>query len=188
MISGFLTLLLLTTYASAEAPGSLDELVAQIALEAGQNRLHFTEQRESELLEEPMTVRGRLWRDERGRLIRETEAPRQEIQILGERVLTIRRPGQHDRQFSLGRAPELAVLRQALTALLDGNPESLREHFRTQLERDGEAWRLRLDPRDQDLAESVSALELDGQGAIITRMVLELADGKRIVTEIQPPS
>lgn len=188
MISGFLILLLLTTSASAEAPDSLDELVGQIAGEADHGRLAFTERRESELLEEPLTVRGQLWRDERGRLVRETEAPRRETQILGERVLTIRRPGQQDRNFSLGRAPELAVLRQALSALLDGDADALREHFRIQLERDGQAWQLRLDPRDPSLAESVSALELTGCCSNIERMVLELADGKRIVTDIQPPS
>lgn len=184
MISGLLTLILLATTPGADTPADLDELLAQLAPDSGQATLHFTERRDSPLLEQPLTVTGRLWRNERGELVRETVEPRRETQKLSASMIVIERPGRSSRNFSLDHAPELAVLRHALVALLAGDAEALRETFDHELTGEGETWQLALRPRDETLAERVDTLTLTGEGDQLQRFVLALADGERITTEL----
>jgi hypothetical protein len=184
MISGLLTLLLLATATPPEAGAGLEALVTALAPESAQGELHFIERRESPLLEEPLTVSGQLWRDEEGRLVRQTVEPTRETQTLSAGMVVIERPGRSPRNFSLGHAPELAVLYRALTALLAGDAQALREHFEHELSRDGEAWQLRLRPRDDALADRVDALSLSGRDNRLERFTLSLVDGETVVTEL----
>lgn len=184
MISGLLTLLLIATSASAEPPAGLDDLVSTLAEHHSSEPLQFREIRESALLAEPVVVSGQLWRDRHGRLIRHTVEPREETYRLGSGMVVIEQPGRTPRNFSLRRAPELAVLYRGLTALLAGDVAGLREHFEPTLEQAGESWQLRLVPRESTLVEQVESLTLSGRGSQFERSVMTLADGQTITTEI----
>jgi len=186
MISGLLTLLLLIAPTATEAPDDLDQLLA--GLEPGadaQHRLRFTETRDSELTDNPLVVTGTLWRDEQGRLVRQTRAPRQAVQRLGERMVVVERPNRSTRRFRLERAPELAVIRHALMALLAGDANALRQHFDYELNHSEGGWRLVLTPRERALAKKVDSLSLSGHAGRIERFELSLADGTRIATELE---
>ena len=185
MISGLLTLLLIATTTGSE-PAGFDALVAELAPESGRAELHFRERRDSALLEEPLTVTGTLWRNERGDLVRQTNEPRRETQKLTGEMIIIERPGRSPRNYSLSHAPELEVLYRALTALLAGDAEALKRHFETGLERDESGWTISLAPRSDVLAERVEHLELRGAGEQLEAFVLSLADGKTITTELRP--
>lgn len=184
MTSGLLTLILLIATASAEAGGTLDELVAAVAPEGDRAELGFREVRHSPLLAEPLVVTGRMWRNHRGQLVRETVEPRRATYTLTSSMIVIERPGRTPRNHSLAHVPELAVLYHGLSALLGGDADALREHFEHELTRDETGWRLRLRPRDEALAESVTALSLSGQADRIQRFELALADGETIETEL----
>lgn len=187
MTSGLLTLILLAATPTPEAAGGLDELVAALAPESdGRAELHFTEERASDLLDEPLVVEGRLWRNERGQLVRETTEPRRETQKLSASMVVIERPGRSPRNFSISHAPELAVLHQALTTLLAGDAEGLRKHFEHELVRGDSGWRLRLKPRDPELAERVESLSLAGSGEELQRLELSLTDGETVITRLSP--
>lgn len=184
MISGLLTLILLVATASAEADGRLDELVAAVAPDGDRAELDFREVRHSPLLSEPLVVTGRIWRDNRGHLVRETVEPRRATYTLTSSMIVIERPGRAPRNHSLAHAPELAVLYHGLSALLGGDADALRERFEHELTRDESGWRLQLRPRDGQLAESVSVLSLSGEGDQIQRFELALAEGETIETEL----
>ncbi|WP_376692907.1 LolA-related protein [Wenzhouxiangella sp. EGI_FJ10409] len=184
MTSGLLTLILLLATASAEAGESLDELVAAVAPEGDRAELDFRETRQSPLLSEPLVVTGRMWRNRRGQLVRETVEPRQATYTLTSSMIVIERPGQSPRNHSLAHVPELAVLYHGLSALLGGDADALRERFEHELRHEETGWRLLLRPRDESLAERVTALSLSGEADRLQRFELELADGETIETEL----
>lgn len=128
---------------------------------------------------------GTLWRDEQGRLVRQTTEPEQAIQRLGERMVVVERPNRSTRRFSLKRAPELAVIRHALMALLTGDADALRQHFEHRLIDSEDGWRLVLKPRGKDVAEKVDSLSLSGRAGEIRRFELSLANGEVITTELE---
>lgn len=186
MRTGLLTTLtLIVTAATADGPGDLEQLLATLSPDSGRAELHFTEQRDSSLLEEPLVVTGKLWRNDRGQLVRQTIEPRRETQKLSAGMVVIERPGQSPRNFSLSHAPELAVLHHALTALLAGDADALREHFEHELTRNDEGWQLTLRPRDEKLAERVETLCLSGAEGELERFVLALVDGERVTTRLE---
>ncbi len=170
--------------ASDNAP-DLPELLSHLA-ETGNESMRFEETRPSSLLAEPVTVTGTLQRDG-DRLIRETSTPRRETQTLTASHVEIRRPGGFRQRFSLSRAPELAALRQALLALLDGNLDQLDQHFKHALAWEEQAWTLELTPRGPDTAERVHKLTLAGQEYRLESMTLELTDGDQIQTRFLRP-
>ncbi|NBB93680.1 MAG: hypothetical protein GVY32_10985 [Gammaproteobacteria bacterium] len=184
MISGLLTLILIAAAPVAEAPGDLDALVTAIAPGDGDARLHFSEQRDSPLLREPLVVTGELWRDRQGRLVRQTDSPREETHTLGAGMIVIDQPGRSPRNYSLDHVPELEVLYHGLTALLAGDTEALRRHFEHRLTSDEEGWRLVLQPRDERLSAEVETLALSGRGDVLERFELSLDSGETITTEL----
>ncbi|MFU8830697.1 MAG: LolA-related protein [Wenzhouxiangella sp.] len=159
----------------------LHALIAQLAIPAEQE-LSFTETRQSGLLTAPLEVRGLLHRDVNGRLIRETHAPRRETQILAADYVEIRNERGHRQRFSLHRAPELGALRQALNAILEGDPETLLEHFHSELNDHGDRWTLSLQPRAEGLSSRVVSLELEGSGHLLQGLQMTLDDGEVIQT------
>lgn len=185
MTSGILIILLgLATSPTSAAEPDLAEWLDAIA---GQSpaELVFVETRESGLLNEPLETRGLLSRDG-DRLIRQTEGPRGETQILADGHVELRRDGGYRQRFSLHRAPELAALREALLAILEGDIDRLQSHFEVELSIDADdAWSLSLHPRDHQLKERVSALELTGQGPLIEQMEMHLSDGDLVVTRFE---
>jgi hypothetical protein len=188
MISGILAgWLLLNVTQAADSP-DLDALLAGLAA-ADTSELAFREKRTSELLEQPLVVSGTLHHDGDGRLVRRTTEPSTETQILSERHIEIRKPDGFRNRFSLRRAPELAVLRSALLALLNGDRDALEKEFRLALEttedRPGQ-WQLRLEPRQQSEDMPVEHLLIHGCRDRIDRFVLRLTDGETIDTEIEP--
>lgn len=185
MISGILIALLML--AASPAPAADGPLAEWLALLAEQSplELQFVETRESGLLSEGLTVTGRLGR-EQGRLIRYSESPRIETHILAESFVEIRNEQGHRQRFSIRRAPELAALREALLAILDGDIERLEAHFEADLRQaDQQHWELSLTPRQDQVTERVSSLELTGQAGQIDQLKMTLTDGEHILTRFE---
>lgn len=182
MISGILISLLLLGHAhegELDLAGLLDALAAEPVAEVG-----FTEFRRSELLVDDLEVSGTLRRDKRGRLVREIHAPEAETQILSASHVEVHRADGRQRRFRLQRAPELEVLYHALNGIFSADAAALSEHFDTTIEGDLAAWRLVLQPRADQLAESVQRLTVCGSDARILQFSLHLADGEITRTRI----
>lgn len=186
MISGILAGLLMLASSASAADADWPALVERLAA-AGDGKLAFVETRRSELLDEPLEVRGTLARRDDGTLVRRIHRPSTETQILTPQHIEIRRDDGFRHRYSLRRAPELAVLRNALDHLLAGRAEALGEAFAVRMHSgDDGAWRLELSPRPPELAETVEGLVLAGSNDRLESLELILADGERIRTEILP--
>ncbi len=168
------------------APAGLDDLLSGLE-GSGTREMAFEETRDADLLEEPMTLRGRVVFEPPDGLERHVESPYREAQIIrGERVRLYRNDRPAGR-FSLDRAPELVVLRSALTGLLGGDREALESSFRVEFESDDpDQWSLELFPADSDLAGEVEAIRLTGSSGKIETMTLTTAEGEVIETRLEP--
>lgn len=188
MISGILIgLLVLASGASADEPElTLENHLSRLA-EQAEREVAFREVRRSEMIEGEIVLRGVFRREPGDRLVRETLEPFNETYRLTATHVEITKPSGARQRFRLERAPELAVLRHALSAVLDGDAAALREHFAVELDacRD-DRWRMRLAPLDESLSGKVESLELAGRGAGIGQMILRLSEGEVFHTEIDP--
>lgn len=150
--------------------------------------LAFEEVRGSELLTEPVVVSGTLRRAGDGRLIREIQRPRRETHTLYEDRVEITRPNGYYRSFNLKKAPELQALRYALSAILTGQIEQLREQFELTWSQQGGDWQIRMSPLGKDIAEALEALVLRGCGDQIEAIELQLSDSEIIRMDIHAPA
>jgi len=168
---------------TVSAASDLDQLLSDLAA-SREASLAFTETRHSDLLDEPIEVSGTLHHGGDGRLVRNTTSPRETTQTLTENHVEIRRPDGYRQRFSLDRAPELRVLRQALLALLDGDRTALESHFELAFEASDAAenagWTLRLIPVGEAQAEEVVDLELRGEDARLVSLAVHLSDGEAL--------
>lgn len=176
--------MLVASLAAPVQAGDLEALAGALAERAGEP-LEFREQRPSELLAEPLELRGRLLFTPPDRFEKIIESPYRESQLITQGRVWLDREGRRTRSFSLARAPELAALMNGLARLLSGDVAGLEEHFRTTLEHAGEDWRLELVPRDEELARTVDHILLHGRADTLSRIETVLPDGETIRTEIQ---
>ena len=88
----------------------------------------FLELRESDLLDEPMRIRGEYRRPDEDTLVRQVTAPYVETTTLKDGRATIEREGRSPRSFSMSRAPELEGLQASFGALLAGDHAALEQH------------------------------------------------------------
>lgn len=178
--------MLISGASAAETGATLESHLTRLA-EQAEREVAFREVRRSEMIEGEIVVRGVFRREPGDRLVRETLEPFHETYRLTATHVDITKPSGARQRFGLERAPELAVLRHALSAVLDGDAEALREHFTVEFDPpcDG-PWRIRLVPDDESLSGKVESLELAGRDAGIDEMILRLTEGEVFHTEINP--
>lgn len=170
--------------AAAVQAGDLETLVGALSERAGEP-LEFREQRQSELLAEPLELRGRLLFTPPDRFEKIIESPYRESQLITQGRVWLDREGRRTRSFSLARAPELAALMDALGKLLSGDATGLKGNFETRLERSGPDWQLELVPRDEALSSRVDRIRLHGREGILTQIETVLPGGETVLTEIR---
>ena len=163
----------------------LKALLERLDIDADR-RIGFVETRQSDLLDESLEVHGILYRDN-DRLIRKTTEPREQTHALSERHVEIHTAPDRRRRFSLNRAPELRVLRQALLAILERDHGALEKHFSYAMDvADDDHWTLALIPKDPATAERVERFEILGVDRDIQGMRMRLDDGEVIETRFKP--
>jgi len=142
-------LLLATASAQADpATGdALDALFAALARPTPTSTA-FVEQRESDLLDTPLLLRGTLERPSDGVLVRVVDSPYRERTTIDAERVTLEREGRSKRRFSLRRAPELAALLSGFQALLDGDRHALDPHYTIALSARDDGWTLQIEPRE----------------------------------------
>jgi hypothetical protein len=129
--------------------------------------LNFEETRNSGLLSEPITVRGRLIYDAAtGQLTKQVDTPRPARLSVTETHLVAQVGDGPRRRLPLDRRPDLAGLLVAVRALLAGDVAAVENRFDTTLASDEDTgeWVLALQPRDPNLAEDLRRVEVMGLG------------------------
>lgn len=171
---------------------TLDALMARLA-EAGPVVARYTEQRDSPLLAEPVTLQGRIRIDPAGTFVKTTEGDDPSTLRMAGDTVTMTRGGE-SREMRVSKFPAMALLAEGLFALARGDGAALRERFETDLSGGAEDWRLALRPRmklnmdDPSDTEptGLARLVVDGGGARFQRMVLEQSGGQRTVMTFRP--
>lgn len=175
----FLGILLQTTLASADALSNRLESFSILH----ESKATFVETWSADYLDEPLVSNGELTYKRPGQLFKIIINPnRIEQQIDGNQLLVI-----HDgvtRSIQLSEQPVLAAGIHALQAVLDGDEESLHQLFKLQYDELNTGWKLSLTPKDQQVADSLELIILQGKENRLHRMSLEFYNGNSLITEI----
>jgi outer membrane lipoprotein-sorting protein len=176
--------LALAVAAPAAAAFGFDELMAVLA-QRQSGEAKFAEQRFVSVLDQPLNYTGTLSFKAPDRLVRTTLTPRQESFVVEGNQITLQR-GERVRHLALDSMPELAALVAALRGTLSGDGSTLRHYFKPTVDGAAARWTLKLVPLDFRLLGVVRSVRIDGFQADVRMVELELADGDRSVTMIEP--
>lgn len=170
--------------APARATFGFDDLMATLAArKSGEAR--FAEERTVSGLDQPLRYSGTMSFSAPDRLERQTLTPRRESFVVEGNQVTLQR-GERVRRLPLDSAPELAAMVAALRGTLAGDGSVLRRYFKVSVEGSAPRWTMTLVPLDFQLLGTVRLLRIDGMQAEVRVVELQLADGDRSVTTIEP--
>jgi len=179
-----IALLALAAAVPARASFGFDELMATLAQRrAGEAR--FAEERFVSGLDQTLNYTGTMSFSAPDRLERQTLTPRRESFIVEGNQLTLQR-GERVRRLTLDSVPELAAMVAAMRGTLSGDGSVLRHHFKATVDGGAARWTLTLVPLDFRLLGVVRLLRIDGMHGDVRMVELQLADGDRSVTTIEP--
>lgn len=171
--------LLQSTLASADALS--DRLAGFSTLD--ESRASFVETWSADYLNEPLVSKGELTYKRPGQLSKFITSPeRIEQRIKGDQLSIIHNGKTHNIQLS--EQPELAAGIYALQAVLDGDEKSLHKLFELRYDELNTRWKLSLTPKDQQVADSLELIVLQGKGNYIQRVSIQFYNGDSLLTEI----
>ncbi|HEU5297458.1 MAG TPA: LolA-related protein [Burkholderiaceae bacterium] len=168
----------------ALAAFGFDELMATLA-QRKSGEVRFAEERTVSGLDQPLRYTGTMRFSAPDRLERQTLTPRRESFVVDGNEVTLQR-GERVRRLSLDNVPELAAMVAALRGTLSGDGSVLRRYFNPAVAGGAARWTLTLVPLDFQLLGVVRLLRIDGMHADVRVVELQLADGDRSVTTIEP--
>jgi hypothetical protein len=144
----------------------------------------FTEQRYSELLQAPMTLRGTLSFHE-GELIKAIHEPFAQRFIIKGNTLIIEQGNNAQRQqIALADYPALLTFVTVFRATLQGDLATLQHHYLTELNEQNDRWRMTLKPRDAEVAVRLKEVTIEGNKHRILRFNLEEQNGDTSTLEL----
>jgi outer membrane lipoprotein-sorting protein len=183
-ILGMLALLaaLCPTWA-ADASWNIDSLMQSLA-KVGMGRADFVETKTIAMLDKPVQSSGQLFYVAPDKLQKRTLKPRPEDMIIEGNTLTIDRNGR-TMTMSVDSAPELVGFVDSIRGTLAGDRKALERSFALTLDGPPERWVLLLKPRNERMAQAVSAIRISGNRDDVKRIEIEQADGDRSVMTIR---
>jgi hypothetical protein len=168
----------------ASAADALDALLQAIGSKPHAHAT-FVEHQYLKILDRPLESSGELLFAAPDRLEKRTVAPRPESLKVEDGQLTLER-GRHHLNVALASYPQVAPLIEGIRATLAGDRVTLDRLFSIEFTTDGDAWSMRLLPRDADLSRLVRLLRLEGQGGELRQVETLRGDGDRSVMDITP--
>lgn len=160
---------------TAVAPADLMALMASVTAAGGR----FTERKFLSVLAEPLVIEGNLRYEAPDYLRKETDDPQSEsYEVRGER-LTIESPDGTRREIILDEYPLLRGFVECYRGTLAGDLASLEKYFHVTLEGSMDHWTLRLEPRQEGLAERLSAVVIRGRRQNVQSIETLEANGDR---------
>ena len=179
---------LIAVSASVTAAGQdVADLLAHVAASVPA-QVTFTETRHSSFLDVPLVSTGVLRFSPPDRLVKEVHKPRWQRFVIDGSALRVDEKGQPSKTISLDRVPALRAFVESFRAPLAGRLKDLEHFYQVTLTSSGDDWRLKLTPREPDLARVVDSVEVSGAGAMLRRFTVTETDGNKTVLAIAEPS
>ena len=125
-------------------------------------RAEFTQSKQMAAMKRPLVTSGRLVYSRQHGVLWQIEQPFRMSYLLGdERIVEIGADGVR-RERGLRDVPGLAQVGRVFRALLGANTAALREYFDTTVHGDPARWEIELKPRQPQLAQFLTGLQLSG--------------------------
>jgi hypothetical protein len=159
--------------------------LAQIAAQMGQHavvRADFTQTRQMAIMKRPLVSSGRVLYARGHGVLWQAEQPNRTSYALGEDRIDEIGPDGTRRERGVREVPGLSQVSRVLRALFDADTAALQQHFELSLRGDASRWELDLKPRQPQLAQFLSSLQVSG-GRFVEAVRLDEASGD--VTQIQ---
>ena len=176
-----------TAPGTREDPGSFD--LGQLMKLLGQRKqgeVSYQQEDYFAILDQPVSSSGVLMYRAPDRLEKRTLRPKAESLVVEGDELTIQR-GHHTYRMQLSAYPQVAPLIDAMRDTLAGNEAGLERVFKVGLTGSLENWKLRLVPRDKEIARKVSRVEIAGRRDEIRSVEILQVGGDRSVLTSSPP-
>jgi len=152
---------LLAGAAHAAEPDTLARIGAQIE-QYPVVRAEFTQSKQMAAMKRPLVTTGRLVYSRRYGVLWQIEQPFRMSYVLGEdKIVEIGADGVR-RERGLRDVPGLAQVGRVFRALLGANTAALRENFDATVHGDPAKWEIELKPRQPQLAQFLTGLQLSG--------------------------
>jgi hypothetical protein len=145
----------------AGEPDALARIGAQIEQHAVV-RAEFTQSKQMASLKRPLVTTGRLVFSRQHGVLWQIEQPYRMSYVLGtERIIEITADGSR-RERALRDVPGLAQVGRVFRAMLGADTTALREIFEVSVQGNSAKWDIELKPRQTQLAQFLSGLQLSG--------------------------
>jgi hypothetical protein len=139
-------------------------------------RAEFTQSKQMAAMKRPLVTSGRLVYSRRHGVLWQIEQPFRMSYVLGEdRIVEIGADGVR-RERGLRDVPGLAQVGRVFRALLGANTTALREYFDATAHGDPGKWEIELKPRQPQLAQFLTGLQLSG-GRFVDSITIGEAGG-----------
>ncbi|HHH28316.1 MAG TPA: outer membrane lipoprotein carrier protein LolA [Polyangiaceae bacterium] len=143
----------------------------------------FREEKHIALLAVPVRSEGRIWFVNPGRLMRRVTRPDASAALIDGGQLRMRN-GDQTQELSIDSNPVLRGFVESFRAVLAGDQATLERFYDAQLTPgEGDAWTLRLTPRDEALGAFVREIRMSGHGVSMQEMLMVEVNGDRTRTE-----
>ncbi len=174
--------------ATAEPPTSWSTAtVLQSVANHRQSAARFTEEKFIGVLDTPLLSEGKLTFRPPDYLEKHTTAPRDEVMIIQDAVLTYTRQGQ-TYTLHLAEHPEATAYANSMRGLLTGNAAILKQSYALELSGDPAHWTLLLLPTDTRIASLIKNISVTGAGDSVQMIEYDQTNGDRSVMTIRPAS
>ncbi len=151
---------------------ALDRIGAQVE-KSPAVRAEFTQTRQMAALKRALVTTGRLVYSRKHGVLWEIEQPYRMTYVLGdEKIVEIGADGVR-KERGVREVPDLAQVARVLGAMLGANTAALREYFDVALQGDTSMWSLELKPRQPQLAQALTGLQLSGSRFVETIRIKE---------------
>ncbi len=143
----------------------------------------FVETWNAEYLDEPLISKGTLRYKRPSQLSKLITEPVHIEQHIKDGRLSVLHNGK-THSIQLSERPELAASIYALQSVLDGDIEKLQALFVPHYNELDDKWSLKLSPIDEQVADSIEIIELQGIGNKIQKVFIQFYNGDSLLTEI----
>ena len=171
-----IVMLMLGAAGAAAAPAPDAAAIIEMAAARPGEQVPFTEERQNELLSEPLVFEGYVAMQDDGTLLRVVERPFQETATIDGEQATLTRDGR-TRRVDLDRPGRGGAYLRTLYALLRGDAAALESSFDLEVSGERESWQLVLTPSQRALERWLERIVVSGSGDMVKIIRMEREGG-----------
>ena len=180
-------LVLAVSLQAAGAPAwDFAQLMGQLA-QIQTSRARYSEVRHVAMLKQPLELSGTLTYSRPAHIEKLQTRPFREVVRVDAEKLTVEREGK-TRSVLLRNVPLVGALVESLRATLAGDATELERLYAVSMEGPREQWRLRLTPKEIEVAGIVKEISISGSGSRVSRIEIREPGGDRSVMTIEEAS